>query len=145
MLLNFLFITVNVWNLNMFGFQTVPFCSVPNYFEQTKVSEIQTDCLDFRHKFVSEIWTHIAQTEQNVWISDTYNQRPKSEQFGFRTEIFHPVLNTVRFQLCLKSEQICSVFRRYITERSDFGQLTKLGRFIYKDRYKKNSYLYKTV
>ena len=30
-------------------------------------------------------------------------------------------------------------------ERSDFGQTAKLGRFIYKDRHKKNSYLYKTV
>ena len=31
----------------------------------------RTDCLDFRHKFVTEIRTHITQTEQNVWISDT--------------------------------------------------------------------------
>ena len=34
---------------------------------------------------------------------------------------------------------------KHMFERSDFGQLTKLGRFIYKDRHEKNIYLYKTV
>ena len=51
-LLLFVSLIVYVWNLNMFGFQIVSFCLVLNYFEQTKVSEIQTDCLDIRHHFV---------------------------------------------------------------------------------------------
>ena len=38
-----------------FGFRTGDHCSVINRFEQTKLSEIRTNCSDFRHKFVSEI------------------------------------------------------------------------------------------
>ena len=49
--------TVNVRNPNTFGFQTGGHRSVPNCFEQTKVSEIQTFCSVIGHKFVSEIGT----------------------------------------------------------------------------------------
>ena len=59
--------------------------------------------------------------------SVVFNAEIRTHLFGFQTFIVIP-----------KTEQ-------NITERSDFGQLTKLGRFIYKDRHKKNSYLYKTV
>ena len=64
----------------MFGFQTVFFCSVLYYFKQAKVFGIQTNCLDFRHKFVSEIQKRMTQIKQSV-----------------------PILNT---NLCLKSEHV---------------------------------------
>ena len=62
----------------MFGFQTVFFCSVLNYFKQAKVFGIQTNCLDFRHKFVSEIQKRMTQIKQSVPILNT-NLCPKSE------------------------------------------------------------------
>ena len=51
--------------------------------------------------------------------------------FGFRTEHVCSVINNVRYEICLKSEQICSDFRRFALseirtwsfERSDFGHI----------------------
>ena len=60
-------------------------------------------------------------------------------------------IRTSEYRTTPKSEQIPIRYERVrisdlrFNWRSDFGQLTKLGRFIYKDRHEKNIYLYKTV
>ena len=68
-----------------------------------------------------------------------YSKRPKSEQFGFQTAQFCSVVKSVRYENMSEIRTISFGFQtvlvipkteRYITERSDFGQLTKLDRFI---------------
>ena len=69
-----------LFELAVVGFQSFGpglYRLVPNYFKQTKVSEIRTICSDFRHFCVFKvIW---YQTEgdclksEHVWISDVYS------------------------------------------------------------------------
>ena len=83
-----------------------------------------------------------------------YSQRPKSEHvrfsvnaylFGYkkRSVIYNAEIRTNLFGfqtlVCVRNPN------EHMFERSDFGQLAKLGRFIYKDRHEKNICLYKTV
>ena len=58
--------------LAVFGFRSFGpglYRSVPNYFKQTKVSEIQTDCSDFRHKFTN---LHICVWNPNILFCLSY-------------------------------------------------------------------------
>ena len=68
-----------------------------------------------------EVYSKRPKTERSV-----FRRRRKPNKFGFGFNLFEqtkPNAKSVR----------------------NFGQTARLGRFIYKDRHKKNSYLYKTV
>ena len=73
--------------------------------------------------------------------------------FGFQTQGVRSVPICFEQVKRLKSERKRSDFTLFsvrnpndqLFERSDFRQLTKLGRFIYKDSHKKEIVLYKTV
>ena len=64
--------TVNVRKPNTFGFQTGHFCSVVKSVRFQNCLKSEQICSDFRQFCLSEIGTELFQTEQNVWISDTY-------------------------------------------------------------------------
>ena len=69
-----------LFELAVFGFRSFGpglYRSVPNYFEQTKVSEIRTDCSDFRHKFTN---LHLCLKSKHFVPFELY-------VFGFQTQI----------------------------------------------------------
>ena len=83
-----------------------------------------------------------------------YSHRPKSEHVRFSDVGLLFGCKSVRISKSSDNRTNLFGFQTFVYvqnpnklmfERSVFGQTAKLGRFIYKDRPKKNSYLYKTV
>ena len=65
-------ITENIWNPNMFGFQTVPFCSVLNYVESS-LSEIWT----------FGFWTLTVSQKSDQWKGQVFWNFPKYKDSGW--------------------------------------------------------------
>ena len=83
-----------------------------------------------------------------------YSQRPKSEQFGFRTEMFCSVVTLFGFRKLTEIRTNLFGFQtlvcvrnpnKHMFERSDFGQTAKLDRFIYKNIIFMTPFIYKTT
>ena len=89
-----------LFELAVFGFRSFGpglYCSVPNYFEQTKVSEIRTDCSNFRHKFTS---LHICVWNPNILFRLSYMCS------DFRHFCLFQVIWYLTEGDCLKSEHV---------------------------------------